>query len=161
MGCVFTNYTKQGDPVAPCTPGVRHSERTRQFTRLWQTICSERHFHTPAVRICTASSSHSRTPVVGCMYTSCTKLGGPIAPRTAGVLLRDCSRQFIGLWQTICSERHFPHLLHGSVQLPEVGRHTAALGCVYTNCTKLGGPVAPCTPGVRLRDHSRQFIGPW
>ena len=35
-----------------------------------------------------------------------------------------------------------------------------ALGCVCTNCTYLGDLVAHCTPGVRLRDRSRQFILP-
>ena len=35
------------------------------------------------------------------------------------------------------------------------------LGCVYRNFTYLGDPVEHCTPGVRLRNRSRQFTTPY
>ena len=55
----------------------------------------------------------------------------------------------------------FVHLLYVCVQLSEVGRLTVALGCVYTSYTKLEGPVAPYTPGVRPLDYSNTFTMQW
>ena len=56
----YASCTKLGGPVAPCTPGVRPLDHSSMFNRSWRTICSERHFRTPTVRICTAL--RSRTP---------------------------------------------------------------------------------------------------
>ena len=105
--CVCTKYPKLVGPVVPFTPGVRLTYRSRMFTRPWQTICSERHFCTDPVRICTAPRSQTRTCPLRCVCTSCVKVGGPVAPCSTGVRLQDCSRMFNRLYQTICSKRYF------------------------------------------------------
>ena len=139
--CVCTKYTKLGGPVVPCTPGVRLPDRSRMFTRPWQTICSERCFRTPPVRICTAPRSRTETAHLGYVYTTCTKLGGPVEPCTTGVRLPDRSRMFTRPCQTICSERHFRTALVRICSAPRSRTGTAHLGYVYTTCTKLGGPI--------------------
>ena len=161
VGCVYTNCTKLGGPVAPCTPGVQLMEPKWQVTMLWGTICSEWHFRIPAVRMCTTSSTRSRIAVVGCVYTNCTKLGGDVVPFTTCVRLPDRSRMFTGPFGAICSEQHFctPAL---QICMSSTNRSlTVPVDCVFTNCTKLGGPVALCTPGVRLRERTRKFTRPW
>ena len=107
LRCVCTFYKKLVDPVVPCTPGVRHPDRSRMFTRWWRTICTERHFGTPPMRICAAPLSRNRTAHFGYVYTTCTKLGGHVVLCTTGVRLPDRSWMFTRPWQTICSERHF------------------------------------------------------
>ena len=94
LGCVYTNCTSLGDLVAHCTPGARCQDRSQQFTILWTTICSERHFRTRSVRICTVPQSLIQTAHLGCEYTNCTYLGHPIAHCTPGVRLRDRTLQF-------------------------------------------------------------------
>ena len=95
------------------------------------------------------------------MNTNYTYLGGPVAHCTPGVCLRDSSHQFNILWTTIYSKRHFRTPSVRICTVPQSLSQTANLGCEYTNCTYLGNPVAHCTPGVRLRDRSRQFTIPW
>ena len=131
------------------------------FTRPWQTICSERCFRTPPVRICTAPRSRTETAHLGYVYTTCTKLGGPVEPCTTGVRLQDRSRMFTRPWQTICSERHFRTAPVRICTAPRSRTRTAQLACVCTNYKKLVEPVVPCTPGVRLPDRSRMFPRPW
>ena len=123
-------------------------------------ICSERHFRTPSVRICTVPQSLSRTAHLGCEYTNCTYLGNPVAHCTPGVRLRDRSRQFTIPWTTTYSERHFRTPSECYRTVPQIRTRTAYIGCVNTNYTYLGGPIVHCTPGV-LRDHSQQFTIPW
>ena len=107
FGYVYTICTKLGGPVKPCITDVRLQDLSRMFTRPWQTICSERHFRTGPVRICTAPQSQTRTSVLRCVCISCTKVGGPVAACTTDVRLPDRSRMFTWPWQTICSERQF------------------------------------------------------
>ena len=102
--CLCRKYTKLGGPVVPCTPGVRIPDRLRMFTRPWQTICSERHFRTPPVRICTAPRSRTRTAQLGCVCTNYKKLVGPVVPCTPGVRLPDRSRMFTRWFTAICNE---------------------------------------------------------
>ena len=161
LGCVYTNYTYLGGPVAHCTPGVRLRDRTRQFSTPYTVICSERHFRTPAVRICTVPPSRTRTVHLGCVYTNYTYLGGPVAHCTPGVRLRDRTRLFSTPCTAICSERYFCTPAVRICTVPQSRTRTVHLGCVYTNYTYLGGPVAHCTPGVRLRDRTRQFSTPY
>ena len=122
------------------------------FTKWWITICSERHFRTPPVRICTTPQSRIRTVHLFYLYTTCTKLGDPVVLCTPDVRLRDHSRKFTRLWQTICSERHFRTSPVRICTAPRSRTRTAQIVCVCTNYTKLGGPVVPCTPGIRLPD---------
>ena len=161
LGCVYRNYTKLGGLFVPCTPGVRHPDRSRMFTRRWRTMCSERHFGTPLVRICTAPLIRTGTAHLGYVYTTCTKLGGPVEPCTTGVRLPDRSRMFTRPWQTICSERHFRTPPVRICTAPRNQTRTTQLGCVCRNYTKLGALFLPCTPGVRLPDYSRMFTRPW
>ena len=104
--CVY-KYTKLGRVVVPCTSGVQLPDRSRMFTRPWQTIYRERHFRTPAIWICTAPRSQTRTSQLGCVCTSYKKLGGQVVPCIPGVRLPDRSRMFTRWRRTICSERHF------------------------------------------------------
>ena len=139
---------------------VHQDMGTRMFTRTWETICRERHFRTAPVWICTAPRSQTRTSPLRCVCTSCTKVGGPIAPCTTGVRLQDNSRMFNRPCQIICSERHFrkPPVRICTALLSRT--ETAHLSYVYTTCTKLEGPVEPCTTGLRLQDRSRMFTRP-
>ena len=130
------------------------------FTRPWQTTCSERHFCTAPVRICTASRSQTRTSLLRCVCTSCTKVGCPVVSSTPGVRHPDRSWMFTRPWQTICSERHYCTVPVWIYTSPQSRTGTAHLGYVYTTCTKLGGPVEPCITGVRLQDLSRMFNRP-
>ena len=107
LGCVCSRYTKLGEPVVSCTPGVQLPDRSWMFTRRWSTMCSEWHFRTHPVRISTALQSRTETVDLGYVYTICTKLGSPVENCTTGVRLPDRSRVFIRPWQTICSESHF------------------------------------------------------
>ena len=148
VDCVYRSCTKLGGPAVPCTPGVRPLYRSSMFTKPWITICSEQHLCTPTVCICTAASSRFRTALVGCVSTNCTKLRGPFVlvhhvydSQIAHGSSSSCVEQSVG-------NGIFVHLQCGSVQLPTVGLRTALSGCVYTNCTKLRGPIAPGTPGV-------------
>ena len=161
LGYVYTTCTKLGGPVGPCTTGVRLQDRTWIFNRPCETICSERHFRTVPVRICTAPRSRTRTAELGCVCTNYKKLVEPVVPCTPGVRHPDRSRMFTRQWRTICSERHFgtPPVRICAAPLSRTG--TAHFGYVYTICTKLGGPIVPCTTGVRLPDRSRMFTRPW
>ena len=134
-------YTKLGGPVVPCTPGVQLPDRPRMLTRRWKPICSERHFRTPTVRICTPPLSHTGTAHQGYVYKTCTKLGGPVGLCATGVRLPDRSRMFTSPWQIICSERHFrtPPVRIGAA--PQSRTRTAQLGCVCVQSTpNLEGP---------------------
>ena len=112
---MYTNCTYLGDLVAHCTPGARLRDRSRRFTLPCTTICNERHFRTPSVRICTVPQSLSRTAHLGCEYINRTNVGHPVAHCTLGARLRDGSRPLTIPWITTC-------------------RRTAFL---YTICTKL------------------------
>ena len=160
IGCVNTNYTYLGGPVAHCTPGVPLRDRSHQFTIAWTTMCRERHFRTPSVRICTVPLSMSRTAHLGREYTNCIYLGNPVAHCTPGFRHQDYSRQFTLPCATICNERHFSTPSVRICTVPQIPTRTAHLDCVNTNYTYLGGLIAHCTPAV-LRDHSRQFTMPW
>ena len=145
LGYVYTTCIKLGCPVEPCITGVRIQDRSRMFTRPWQTICSERHFRTPPVRICTAPRSRTRTAQLGCVCTNYKKLVGPVVPCTPGVRLPDHSRMFTRPWQTICSERHFRTAPVRICTAPKIQTRTSPLRCVCTSCTKVGGAVSRCT----------------
>ena len=155
LGCVYTSYTKLEGPVAPYTPGVRPLHHTKMFTMQWRKLCREQHLCTSTVYICTAASSRFRTAFVGCVYTSLSKLPSPVAACTPGIRPLDPQACSLGCGDKSAVNGIFVHLLYGSVQLSKVGRLTAALYCVHTNCTKLGCPVARCTPCVRLPHRSR------
>ena len=131
------------------------------FTRQWSTMCSECYFRTPPVRISTAPRSRTETAHLGYVYTTCTKLGGPVEPCITVVRLQDRSWMFTRPWQTICSERRFRTPPVRICMAPRNGIRTAQLGYVYANCSKLEGPVAPCTPDVRLLDRSQMFTRWW
>ena len=148
LGCVRTDYTKLGGPVVPCTPGVRLRDRSRMLNRRWRTICSECHFRTPPVRICTAPRSRTQTAHLSYVYKTCTNLGGAVGPCTTGVRLPEHSRIFTRRRSTMCSERHFRTPRVRICIAPRNRTGTAHLGYMYTTCTKLGGPVEPCTTGV-------------
>ena len=130
-GCVYTNCTKLRGPIAPCTPGVRKLDSSSMFTRLWRTICNERHFCTPAVRICTtlrSRTSYSVLAVCTQAVPNCEVLLLPVHQvydhYTSQTLL---TRP----WQTICSERHFrtPAVL---LCTPPTNRSfTIPVECVY------------------------------
>ena len=160
LGCVYTNFTYLGDPVAHCTPGIRLRDCSQQFTTPYIALCSEPNFRAHAVRICTVPRSRTRPVHLGCVYTNYTYLRGPVAHCAPGVRLRDRSRQFTTLFTAICSERNFrtPAVRIRTVLRSRTG--TVHLGCVYTNYTYLGGPVVHCAPGVRLRDRTRLFSTP-
>ena len=143
-----------------CTPGVRLRERSQKFTTPLTAIFSKRRFCPTAVRICTVPRSSTRTVHLACVYTNYTYLGGPVAYCTPGVRLRDCSRQFTILYATICCLRYFRTHAVRICTDPRSSTRTVHLGCVYTNYTYLGSPVAFGTIGVRLLDRSRQFIIP-
>ena len=85
LGCVYTNYTYLGDPVAHCTPGVRLRGRSPQLTSPFTAIFSERNVRTPAVRICTVLRCRTGTVHLGFVYTNYTYLGGTVAHFTPGV----------------------------------------------------------------------------
>ena len=57
---VYRCCTKLCGLAAPCIPGVRPLDHSIMFNGSWRTMCSERHFRTPSVRICTAL--RGRTP---------------------------------------------------------------------------------------------------
>ena len=69
LGCVCTNYKEVVWIVVPCTSGVRLPDHSQMFTRRWRTICSERDFRTPPVRICTAPLSRTGTAHLGYICT--------------------------------------------------------------------------------------------
>ena len=96
-----------------------------------------------------------------CVYTNYTYLGGPVAHCTPGVRLRKGSQNFTTLCTAICSEQHFRTPAVWIYTVPRSRTRTVHLDCVYTHYTYLGGAVAHCTPGVRLRDHSQKFNTPW
>ena len=144
-----------------CTPGVRLADRSQMFTRRWSTMCSEQHFLTPPVRICTAPRSRTRTAHLRYLYTTCTKQGCPVGPCTTGVQLPDRSRMFTRQWSTMCSKWHFRTPPVRISTAPRSRTGTAPLGFVYTTCTKLGSPIEPCITGVRLQDRSGMFTRPW
>ena len=145
----------------PCTPGERRGDRSWQFIGTWRTICCKQRFHTTPVRACMAPQSQTRTSQLGCVCRKYTKLGGPVVPCTPGVHLRDPSRQFIGPWRTICCKRHFRTPPVWICMAPRSRTRTSHLISLCTSCTKLGGPVAPCTKGVRPPDRSRMFTRRW
>ena len=131
------------------------------FTSPCQTICSERHFGTAPLRICTAPRIRTRTAQLGCVCTNYEKLVGPVVPCTPGVRLPHLSRMFTRQRRTICSKRHFgTHCVR--IRAAPLSRNgTAHFGYVYTTCTKLGGSVVPYRTGARLSDRSRMFTRPW
>ena len=131
------------------------------FTRSWKTICSEWHFRTPAVRLCTPTTNRSFTVPVACVYRRCTKLGGPVAPYTPGVCASDRSNMFTRPWQTVWSEGHFRTPAVWICTPPSNRSLTVPVDSVYRSSTKLGVPVAPCTPGVRPLHRSSKFTRPW
>ena len=53
LDCEYTNSTKLARPIVPRTGGVLVQYHLQDFPSPWQTVCSERNFHTPSVRICT------------------------------------------------------------------------------------------------------------
>ena len=87
FGCLYTNFTYLGDPVAHCTRGVRIQDHTRQFTTPYTAICSELNFRAHALLICTAPRSRTRTVHLGCVYTNYNYLGGPVAHCAPGARL--------------------------------------------------------------------------
>ena len=72
LGCEYTNCTYLGHPVAHCTPGVQLRYCSSQFTLPCTTICRERHFRTPSVRIRTVAQILTRTAHLGCVNTNYT-----------------------------------------------------------------------------------------
>ena len=96
-----------------------------------------------------------------CVCTKYTKLGGPVVPYTPGVRLPERSRMFTRPWQAICGKRHFRTPAVRIRTAPQNRTRTSHLICVCTSCTKLEGPVAPCTTGVQLPDCSQMFTRPW
>ena len=147
---MYTNFTYLVDPVAHCTRGVRLRDRSRQFTTPYTALCSKRNFRTPSVRICTVLRSRTGTVHLGCVYTNYTYLGGTVAHCTRGVRLQDYTRQFTTPYTAICSALNFrAHAVRICTVLRSRTR-TVHLGCVYTNYAYLGGPVAHCTPTLRL-----------
>ena len=94
LGCVYTNYTYLGYPVAHCTPGVRLRYRSQKFNTLWTAILSKRHFRTPAVQIWSVLRSSTPTVHLGFLFKNYTYLGGPVAYCIIGVRLQDRSSQF-------------------------------------------------------------------
>ena len=133
LGCACTCYKKLVGPVVPCSPGVRHPDRSQMFTRRWRIISSERYFGTPLVRICTAPLIRTGTVQLGYVYTTCTKLGGPVVRCTTGFGHPNRLRMFTRPWQTICSERHFRTALVRICTATRSQIRTAQLGCVCTN----------------------------
>ena len=131
------------------------------FTRLWRTICSERNFRTPAVRLCTPLTNRSFTFPVECVYRSYTKLGGPVTPCTPGVRPLDRSSKITRPCRTTCSKRHFRTPAVRICTAPQSRTPYSCNRSEYASCTKLGGPVAPCTPGVRPLDRSSMFNRSW
>ena len=78
LGSMCTNYKKLVGHVVPCATGVRLPDRSRIFTRPWQTICSESHIRTPPVRIGVDPRSRTRTAQIGCVCLQSTpNLEGP------------------------------------------------------------------------------------
>ena len=130
LSCVCTNYKNLEGPVVPCTPSVRLPDRSRMFTMRWRTICSEHHFLTPPLRICTALLIRTETAQLGYVYTTCTKLGGAVGPCATGVPLPDRSRMFTRPWRAICRDRHFCTPLVRICTAPRSQTQTAQLGCV-------------------------------
>ena len=131
------------------------------FNWPWQRICSESHFCTPPVRICTASRSRTGTAHLGYVYTTCIKLGALVEPCITGVPIQDRSRMFTRLCQTICSKWYFRIVPVQVCTAPRSRTRTAQFGCVCTNYKKLVGPVVPCSPDVRFPDRSQMFTRPW
>ena len=142
---MYTDYTYLGGPVAHCTPGVRLRDRSQKFTTPWTAIFSERRFRPPAVRIRTVPRSSTQTVHLSCVYTNYTYLGDPVSRCTIRVRLRDRSRLFTIPYATICSLRNFRTPAVRICTVPQSSTRTLHLGCVYTNYTYLGVPVAHCT----------------
>ena len=67
----------------------------------------------------------------------------------------------LGRGEQSAINRIFVHLLYESVQFPKVGLRTVLSGCVYTKGSKLRGPIATCTRGIRLLECFRMFTKPW
>ena len=114
-------------------------------------------FRTASVRICTVLQSRTGTVHLGCVYINYTYLRGTVAHFTPGGQLRDRTRLLSIPWTVICSKRYFRTPAVRSCTICQTRPRTVHLGCVYTNFTYLGYPVAHCTPDVRLRDRSWQF----
>ena len=98
---------------------------------------------------------------LGYVFTNYTYLGGPVIHCAPGVRLLASSWQFNTPCKALCRERNFRT---PSVRICTVHRsrtRTPHLVCVFTNYTYLGGTVAHCASGVRLRDRSRQFATPY
>ena len=133
--CGYTNTTKLAGPVVPRIGGVLVRYRSHGFPSPWRTVCSERNFRTPSVRICIVPQIRTRTAHIGCVNTNYTYLGGPVAHCTPGVPLRDRSHQFTIPWTTMCSERYFRTPSIRICTIPLSLSRTAHLGREYTNCT--------------------------
>ena len=132
LGYVYTTCTKPGSPVERCATGVLLQDCPRMFNRPCQTICTERHFRTAPVRICTALRSRTRTAQLGCVCTNYKKKVGPVVPCTPDVRLPDCSRMFTRRWKIICRESHFRTLLVRICRAPLSRTGTADLGYICT-----------------------------
>ena len=107
-------------------------------------------FCTTNLQISTGPRSWTRTAHKVYVYTTCTKLGGPVGPCIPGVGIPDRSRMLTRPWQTIYKERHFRAPPARICTAPKSRTRTTQLGCVcvykvhqtwrdrsalYTKCT--------------------------
>ena len=157
LDCQYTNRTKLEGPVVPRAGCVLVRYRSQEFPSPWRKVCSKQNFRTHSVRICTVPQIRTQTAHIGCVNTNYTYLGGPVAHCTPGVRFRYRLRQFTLPCTRISNERHFRTPSVRICTVPKSLSRTAHLGCEYINCTYLGYAIAHCTPGVRLRDRTRQF----
>ena len=132
LDCVCTNYIKLGVPVSPCTLGVQLPCHSRMLTTRWRTICSECHFRTPPVRLCTAARKTTRSAQLGCVcvykvHQTCTA----VVPCTPGVRFPDRSRMLTRTWQIILRKRHCCTPPVRICTAPRSCTRTAHLGYLY------------------------------
>ena len=134
---------------------------SRQFIVPCRTICSERYFVHLLCRSVQLPKVGLRTALSGRVYTNCTKLRGPIATCTQRVRPLDCSWMFTMPWQTIWNKRHFHSPPVRICTIPSNRSLTVPVDSVYRSCTKVGGPISLCTPGVRPLGRSSMFTRSW
>ena len=142
-----------GGSVAPCTLGVRFRKHTCQF----QTHGKHSGASGIFVHLLYGSVQLRDLCTVEARLAVYRNLRGPAAPCLLGVRFRIWPSLFTMPLEALWRKRHFrtpavrlcTFLGPGSVEEPLA---------VYAN---LGGPVVPCTLGVRFQKRTCQFTRPW
>ena len=99
-----------------------------------------------------------------CTYALCTQIVPTFRSRSALYTRCTTPRPLKAVQHTVHSNLQRTEFHTHAVEICTVLRSrtgTVHLGCVYKSCIYLIDPVAHCTPGVQLRQYTRQFTTPY